>query len=221
VTNAGLWVPARFTPQELAVRTSYVLDVVARLKPGVELRAAQAEMTTIAQRLAREFPSNKGINALVTPLHDHLTRNAKPAMAMLFGAVVLVLLIACVNVANLLLARAASRQRELALRKALGAANTRLVRQLLTESAVLAAGGAAIGIALSTLTLRYLTRLVPGDLPAGTEPSLNLSVLLFSAAMTSLVVLAFGAGPALVASRVSLNAVLKSGARRMTGAAGP
>jgi predicted permease len=220
VKNAGLWVPARFTPQELAVRTSYVMDVVARLKPGVDLRAARAEMTAIAQRLAREFPFNRGIGTAVTPLHDHLARPARPAMAMLAGAVVLVLLIACVNVANLLLARAASRQRELALRKALGAANARVVRQLLTESAVLAAAGAATGIALSTLTFRYLTRLVPGGLPSGTEPALNVSVLLFSAAVTSLVVLAFGAGPAVFASRVSLDAVLKSGASRLTGSAG-
>ncbi|HET9833643.1 MAG TPA: ABC transporter permease, partial [Vicinamibacterales bacterium] len=220
VTNAGLWVPARFTSAGLAERTAYNMYVVARLQPGVDVRTAQAEMTTIAQRLAQEFASNKGITAVVTPLHEHLTRPARPAMAMLFGAVVLVLLIACVNVANLLLARAATRQKELALRKALGAANGRVVRQLLTESALLAAVGAAIGIALSTLTFRYLARLVPGGLPSGTEPTLNLPVLLFSAAVTSLVVLAFGAGPALVASRVSLDAVLKAGASRLTGAAG-
>jgi putative ABC transport system permease protein len=220
VANAGLWVPARFTPQELAVRTSYVMYVVARLKPAVDLRTAQVEMTTISQRLAQEFTFNKGVTAAVTPMHDHLTRPARPAMAILFGAVVLVLLIACVNVANLLLARAATRQRELALRKALGAANSRVVRQLLTESALLASVGAATGIALSTLTFRYLARLVPGSLPSGTEPALSLPVLLFSAALASLVVLAFGAGPAIVASRVSLDAVLKAGASRMTGAAG-
>src|SRR5262249_22799251 len=145
--------------------------------------------------------SNKGLNATVTPLHEHLTRQARPAMVMLFGAVVLVLLIACVNVANLLLARATSRQKEIALRKALGAANARVVRQLLTESALLAAAGAAIGIGLSTFTFRYLGRLVPGSLPSGTEPTLNVPVLIFSAALASLVVLAFGVGPALVASR--------------------
>jgi len=195
-------------------------SVVARLKPGVELRTAQAEMAAIAQRLAQQFTWNKGVSAVVTPLHEYLTRPARPAMTMLFGAVVLVLLIACVNVANLLLARAASRQRELALRKALGASSARVTRQLLTESAVLAVAGAAIGIALSTLTFRYLERLVPGGLPSGTEPTLNVSVLLFSAAVTSLVVLAFGAGPALVASRVSLDAALKVGASRLTGAAG-
>jgi putative ABC transport system permease protein len=218
--NTGLWVPARFTREELSLRAAYVMYVVARLKPGVDLRTARAEMTTIAQRLAGEFPSNRGVNAAVTPLHEHLTRLARPAMAMLFGAVVLVLLIACVNVANLLLARAASRQKELAVRKALGAANGRVVRQLLTESALLATAGAAIGIALSTLTFTYLARLVPAGLPSGTAPALNVRVLLFSAGLTSLVVLAFGAVPALVASRVSLNAVLKSGMSRMTSAAG-
>jgi len=220
VPNAALWVPARFTAQELSVRTSYVMYVLARLKPGLDLHTAQAEMAIIAQRLAQEFASNKGINAVVTPLHEHLTRPARPAMAMLFGAVVLVLLIACVNVANLLLARAATRQKELALRKALGAANGRVVRQLLTESALLAGAGAVIGIALSTLTFRYLARLVPGGLPSGVEPALNIPVLLFSTALTSLVVFAFGAGPALVASRISLDTVLKAGARRTTAAAG-
>jgi putative ABC transport system permease protein len=220
VRNAGLWVPARFTANELAVRTSYVMYVVARLKAGVDLRTSQAEMTTIAQRLAQEFPSNKGVAATVTPLHEYLTRPARPAMAMLFGAVVLVLLIACVNVANLLLARAATRHKELALRKALGAANARVVRQLVTESALLTGAGAAIGIALSTLTFRYLARLVPGGLPFGTEPVLNVPVLLFSVALTTLVVLAFGAGPALVASRVPLDTVLKAGTNRLTGAPG-
>jgi len=220
VATAGLWVPARFTQQELAVRTSYVMDVVARLKPGVDLHAAQAEMTTIAQRLAQQFRSNKNVSASVTPLHEYMSRPARPAMAILFGAVVLVLLIACVNVANLLLARAATRQKELALRKALGAANGRVVRQLLTESALLAAAGAVIGITLSTLTFKYLARLVPGGLPSGIEPALNVPVLLFSAALTSLVVFVFGAGPALVASRVSLDAVLKSSASRLAGAAG-
>jgi putative ABC transport system permease protein len=219
-TNAALWVPARFTPQELAVRTSYVLDVVARLKPGVDQPAAEAEMSTIARRLGQQFPSNAGVGAALTPLHQYVTRNAKPAMAMLAGAVALVLLIACVNVANLLLARAASRGKELALRKALGAANTRVVRQLLTESALLAAVGAAVGISLSTLTFRYLARLVPGSLPSGTEPALNVPVLLFSAAVTSMVVLAFGAGPAIVASRAPLDAALKSGTARGTTASG-
>ncbi len=220
VANPGLWVPARFTSAELAVRTAYNMYVVARLKPGTGVATAQAEMTTVAQRLASEFASNKGITAVVTPLHEHLTQSARPAMAMLLGAVALVLLIACVNVANLLLARAAARQKELALRKALGAANGRVVRQLLTESALLAVAGAAIGVALSTLTFRYLARLVPSGLPSGTEPALNVPVLLFSVAVTSLVVLAFGVGPALVASRVSLDAVLKAGARRLAGAAG-
>jgi putative ABC transport system permease protein len=220
VKDTALWVPARFTPQELAVRTSYVLDVVARLKPAVDPRAAQVEMTAIAARISQQFPGNRGVGVTITPLHEHLTRGAKPAMTMLIGAVVLVLLIACVNVANLLLARAATREKELAVRKALGAANTRVVRQLLTESAVLAAVGAVLGIALSTLTFRYLERLIPASLPFGTEPALNVPVLLFSAVVTSLVVLVFGAGPAIVASRVPLDTALKSGAARGTSMSG-
>jgi putative ABC transport system permease protein len=215
--NAALWVPARFTPEELAERSSYILYVVGRLKPGVGLQEARAEMTTIGRRLAQEFPrSNSKTSVSVTELREHLTREARPAMVVLLAAVVLVLAIACVNLANLLLARATARQKEFALRKALGAGNGRVVRQLLTESALVALAGAGLGIALAPLTFTYLSRLIPNGLPSGTRPALDVSVLLFTASVTSLVTLAFGAGPALVAGRVSLDAALKSGTGRGT-----
>jgi putative ABC transport system permease protein len=157
----------------------------------------------------------------VTALHDYLTQAVRPAMAMLIAAVLLVLGIACVNVANLLLSRGASRQREMALRKSLGAGNARVFRQLLTENALLAALGAAVGLMLSKLTFTYLTRLVPNGFPSGTHPMLDTRVLLFTAGITSVVVLAFGAGPALATRRVPLDAVLRSEGQRGSTSFGP
>jgi putative ABC transport system permease protein len=175
--NAALWVPARFTPRELAERSTYLFYVAARLKPGVSLTQARAEMATIGRRLAQEYPpSNEGVNVAVTALHEHLTRDARPAMSILLGAVGLVLLIACANVTNLRLARGAGRRKELALRRAVGASQGRVTRQLLTESAVLASMGAALGVALSTAAFPYLARLVPSGLPQGTSPGLDTRV---------------------------------------------
>jgi putative ABC transport system permease protein len=215
--NADLWVAAKFTPAELALNSGYFLDVIARLKPGVDQAAAQAEMSGIAAQLARDLPqANSGVGISLTPLHDQLTQTARPAISMLLGAVGLVLLIACVNVANLLLARTASRQREMALRKSLGASHARVVRQVLLESALLAVIGAAVGAACSRFTFAYLTRLVPNGLPSGTHPTLDGTALLFTAGLASLVVMLFGAGPALAARRVSLDAVLRAGAQSST-----
>jgi putative ABC transport system permease protein len=219
--NVALWVPARFTAKELAERSSYYFYVLARLRPGVALPQAQAEMTTIAQRLALEYPrSNGNVGATVTPLHQHLTRDARPAMLILLGAVGLVLLIACANVANLLLARGAGRRKELALRKALGAAQGRVLQQLLTESGVLAAAGVVLGVTFSTVTFAYLTRLVPNGLPQGTGPGLDMRVLLFTAGVAVLMALGFGAGPAFAAARVGVGAALKTGTGHGTATSG-
>jgi predicted permease len=219
--NAVLWVPARFTPDELAQRSNYYFNVLARLKPGITLNQARAEMATIARRLAQEYPrSNEGVNATVTLLHEHLTRDARPAMAILLGAVGLVLLVACANLTNLLLARGAGRRKELAVRKALGASQGRVIRQLFTESAVLASVGTALGVLVSTVAFGYLTRLVPNGLPAGASPRLDARVLLFTSGVAGLMVLAFGIGPAFAAGRVDLDAALRTGANRGTTASG-
>jgi predicted permease len=212
-----LWVPARFTPGELGERSTYNYDVIARLKPEITLQQARAEMSTIARRLAQQYPqSNDGVGITVTPLHEHLTRDARPAVLILLGAVGLVLLIACANLTNLLLARGAGRRKELAVRKALGARQSRVVRQLLTESAVLASVGTAFGVALSTVLFAYLARLVPSGLPEGTSPALDGRVLLFTSGIAVLMVLGFGTGPALAAGRVDLDAALKTGSNRGT-----
>jgi predicted permease len=189
--------------------------VVARLAAGTMLREAQAEMTTIAQALEQERGiSDGGIRISVGGLHEYLARDARPTLLMLLGAVAIVLLVSCGNVANLLLARGATRTRELALRQALGAAHGRMIRLLLTESVVLATAAVVLGIALAAVSFGYLARLVPTGLPDGTSPSLDWRVLVFTIGLTLTTVALFGAGPALAAARLDLSDSLKKGAGR-------
>ena len=219
--RATVWVPARYTAPELAERGAYFLFVIGRLKAGVTQSAAQAEMSIIGRRLAQAFPqSNADVGVTVERLHDQLTDTAKPAMWILLGSVGMVLLIACANLANLLLARGATRRRELAVRQALGASRGRVTRQLVTESAVLASIGALLGTALATAAFAYLARLVPNVLPQHTMPSLDARVLAFTALVAAVMVIGFGAGPAQAAGRIGLDAALKSGATRGATAAG-
>jgi putative ABC transport system permease protein len=219
--EAVVWVPARFTAQELEASGNYSYWVLARLKSETSLPQAQAEMLTIASRLGAQFPNrNQGVKVSVSQFHEDLTRAARPTMALLLGAVALVLLTACANLANLLLARAAARRKEVALRKVLGAGHARLVRQLITESAVLAGIGAVLGVALSTATFSYLTRLLPGTLPATSALRIDVSVLLFTAGVAASIVLLIGSAPALAAVRTGLEAALRSSSGRSTGASG-
>jgi putative ABC transport system permease protein len=213
--EAVVWVPARFTPQELAEAGNYVYYVLGRLKPETALLQAQAEMEPIARRLGERYPQTKSrLRIDVTQLHEHLTREARPTMAMLLGAVGLVLLTACANLANLLLARAASRRKEVALRKVLGAGHARLARQLITESAVLASLGAVVGMALSAAAFSYLTRLLPATLPATSTLRIDGTVLLFTAGVAMLIVLVIGSAPALAAVRTGLDVALRASSGR-------
>ncbi|HEX5421132.1 MAG TPA: ABC transporter permease, partial [Gammaproteobacteria bacterium] len=209
--DAAVWVPASFTPAELAVRNTYSMYVVGRLKTGISLGQAQAEMRTLAKVLEQERPTGANQSVTVAPLHEELSHSIRPALFILLGAVGMVLLITCATVANLLLARGASRQKELALRQALGAGQGRMMRQLLTESAVLGALGLIAGVALSTVSFGYLARLVPGTLPQGTHLGLDWRVLGLTAGVTLLTILLFGTGPALAATRFGFAEALKKG----------
>ena len=223
--EASVWVPAAFTPDELASRGNYSYEVVGRLHAGIGYAAAAAELFAISTAARSALPAGPGapraLGVNVIELKEQLTyySRTRPTVYILLSAVAALLLITCANMANLLLARGAQRQREVAVRKALGAGTGRVLKQLLTESALLAVAGVGLGIVLSALSFRYLGRLVPGVMPDAMRLGLDWRVLAFTAALAAVTVLLFGIGPALLAARSDFGAVLKSGSAR-TGAAG-
>jgi putative ABC transport system permease protein len=202
-------------------RHSHELGVIARLKPGVSMAQAQAEMNVIAQRIARQDPSQKGWGATVVPIIEALLEGIRPALLLLSGAVGFVLLIACVNVANLLLSRASAREKEMAVRISLGASRLRIMQQLLSESILVGVISGVAGIILAFWCLDSLRRLIPSRItvPGGAVevvlPSfgLNGEVLIFTLFLSLLSGLIFGLIPALQASRSRLNETLKEGGR--------
>jgi len=219
--DSEIWVAWQLTPEELAIHDSHYLHVVARLKPGVPLRSANADMTTIAKQLEREHPdTNAKVGAYVTPLRDELTGDVRPAILVLTGAVCFVLLIACANIANLLLARASGKRRELAMRLTLGASRSRIVCQMLTESVLLAVLGGSLGLALSVWGTQFLAALVPtGIAPLG-ESAIDRHVLLFNVAVSIGTGILFGVIPALRISSLNLVSSLKYGGRSGVGSGG-
>ena len=195
-------------------RDCLILRVMAKLKPGVTIETARAEVTAIADQNAERFPdSNKGVGATLVPLHEQLVGDVRPAMLVLLGAVGLVLLIACANVANLLLARAAAREKEVAIRAALGASPARLIRQHLTESILLAVIGGALGLLIAFWMVDLLLSFAPPGTPRIEEVAIDSGVLVFTLGIALLTGVAFGLAPALLASRTDFNSALKEGGR--------
>jgi putative ABC transport system permease protein len=220
--NSQLWVPLSFRPDQITHDSNTVL-VMARLKDGVTLAQAQAEMDGIAAQLQTEFPktnANRGVS--VQPLHlNFVTESTRRNLWLLLGAVGFLLLIGCVNVANLLFARGTSRQREVALRAALGASRSRLFGQFLTESLVLAVLGGALGILLAGVIVDAITWVMPPVgtmLPSEANIRISVPVLLFTIGVTTLAGFLFGSAPAWQATKLDLNEVLKLGGR--TGSSG-
>ena len=203
-------------PPMTAQRGAAYLDVIARLKPQVTAATAQTEMARIQDGLNRQYPENRPKGISLVPEADAVVGDMRRGLFVLLGAVGLVLLIACANLSNLLLARAASRHKEISVRTALGATRWMIVRQLLAESLLLGAVGAAAGLALATWGIKLLTAMAPGDLPRITESGLNLQVLIFTASVAVLTSILFGLVPALQSANPELAASLKEGGRSGT-----
>jgi putative ABC transport system permease protein len=216
--HSEVWVPLALGPREFATRDSHYLRVFARLKPGSSLAQAQREMAGVAAQLAREYPeSNTNLGAVVICLRDQLVGNLKPALWAVAAAVGCVLLIACANLAGLMLARGARRERELAVRTALGAGRARLVRQMLVESLLLGAIGGMAGIAIAIWATPFLRHLVPLSLTAWSEPRIDPPALAFLFFISLAASMLFGALPALVLCREDMTAALQRGGRAAIG----
>jgi predicted permease len=210
-----MWKPQNWTPQELTVRDDHNYGVIARLKPGVTLDQARAEMSTISDRLAQQYPKdNKGWGATAIPLRDDLVGDVRPALLILLGAVAFVLLIACANVANLVLAKTLSRRKEVAIRAALGASRRRLLQQVLSETVLLALAGGAFGLIFAHYGTAFIVKFVGERLPRSSGIGLGGWVLAFTLGISLITGLAAGLLPALRLTREDVSESLKQGAGR-------
>jgi predicted permease len=212
VSDTRLWLPSRL-PEDPDRNNNY-MDVVGRLKPGVSLEQARAEMNVIAAQLERQYPKeNLHTAATVNRLRDELSQKSRGLLWALSGAAICVLLIACTNLANLLLARGMARQKELAVRTAIGAGRERLARQMITESLLLAFAGGGLGVLVAMSALPLMARLVPATLPTAGMPAIDARVLLFAALLTLGTGIAFGVGPAWRLGRGADLSGLREGSR--------
>jgi putative ABC transport system permease protein len=223
--GAQLWIPLAFDAKQQNLRGNHYLKVLGLLKPGVTLEQAQAEMKTIASRQEQQYPeTNAGRSTYLETLAASYSRGSRQYLIVLMGAVAFVLLIACANVANLLLARGAARQKEIAIRMALGASRVRLIRQLLTESLLISLAGGAIGLLLSVWGIEFISQGIPPNftkyIPGWQKLGLDSTVFMFTLGLSILTGIVFGLVPAFQATKTNLNESLKEGGRTSGGGMG-
>ena len=213
--SAQIWTPMALTDKEKAVRGEHHFGVIGRLKPSVNLNQAQAEMTTISSRLEQQYPTDdKGWGAVVVPLREQLVGDVRPALLVLLGAVAFVLLIACANVANLMLAKTLGRRKEIAIRSALGASRFRVLQQILSESVLIALMGGILGLIIAHFGVQLISAFLANQLNQSPDISLDLWVLGFTLAVSLLTGVLAGLAPALRLSKTDLNEALKQGLSR-------
>jgi putative ABC transport system permease protein len=218
---AQLWVPMAWTNEKRAVRGNHNYLVIGRLKPGVESRAAQAELSAISSRLEQLYPEDdKGWGATIVPLREQLVGDVRPALLVLLGAVAFVLLIACANVANLVLGKILERKKEIAIRYALGATRGAILRQILAETVLLSLAGGALGLLLASFGVTLIVKFLGDRLPRSTEITLDAPVLAFTAFVALFAGILAGLLPALRFTRTDVNEALKQGQSRGSSASG-
>src|SRR5581483_4769021 len=221
--RAEFWRPLVFTPEQIGqqARGAQWVGAVARLKPGVTLDSVNSAMAVVASRLAEQYPrTNRDRRMGARLLHDQIVQGIRPALLVLLGAVTLVLLIACVNVANLLLARAFGRTREVAVRAALGAGRGRLIRQFLAESLVVGLAGGAAGLLVAFWCTRALIALGPASIPRLTDVAIDWRVLAFTMLVAIATSVLFGLAPAVAATGGVVARFISSAGRGSIGSAG-
>jgi putative ABC transport system permease protein len=212
---ADLWAPIAWTAKTRAVRKNHNIAVTARLKPGVDIQQALTELSTISRRLEVQYPEDdQGWGATVLPLREQLVKDVRPALLLLLGAVAFVLLIACANVANLVLARTLGRRKELAIRVALGASRARTLRHVMVETMVLSLAGGMAGLAIAHFGVKLILAFLSDEVPRATEARLDLPVLGFTLAVSLLTGILAGLWPSWLSSRADLNEALRVGSGR-------
>ena len=218
---APVWVPLAWSNQDRAVRSNHNYMAIARLKPGATIEQAKSELGAISTRLEQQYPEDdKGWGATAIPLREQLVGDIRPALLVLFGAVAFVLLIACANVANLVLAKTLARRKEIAIRTALGAGRAAIVRHILAETVVLSVAGGALGLLLARLSIGLMVKLLADRLPRFVEVTLDTQVLVFTLIVSILTGVLAGLIPSLRFTRTDVNEALKQGSRGSSDASG-